>query len=511
MFLMSSQANAGLHLHGTSVGPLRFVSANGIGPTFAQLVAVASATTTRHLTRGYFNIGSGDVSKLVLSFYSFYVGASVLAINGYAIESVAIEYNGTSSPVTFSGGRSKIIGSGASDVQADALFPSAFGLSKFAQGSVGYVRMMLTFANPSTDTTPQSAVGVSAQSAFAIGYDPSKVSVTNGVDATGPISYSMINGGINGIDAIFLNTFMMPAMLGTFVSGDPGTYIEIGDSITSGVGDVYTPQGVAGMTRALYPDPTLPTNAKANWNIGVSGGIASAWAAGTPVLLTQYLRYAKFAIEAYGTNALTASASQAIHAQLRAAGVQKILRMSLCPRAQNPCVISISSLTSVGTTATATVASTTNLTTGQTYPISGASPAAYNGSYVITVLSSTTFSYTFAGGTSPATGTIIADDQFRTEAFQVASSGWSPGGVADMFEQAMQALVTSDLTYIETSAVRGSTHWFWLTNGAPFSNTVDGLHPSTAGYELRFGSNSSIVAQSGTTVATMRSVIAAMG
>ncbi|WP_260686727.1 hypothetical protein [Rhizobium leguminosarum] len=68
-------------------------------------------------------------------------------------------------------------------------------------------------------------------------------------------------------------------------------------------------------------------------------------------------------------------------------------------------------LTSVGTVATATVASgTTGLQSGQTVSIAGATPAAYNGSYVITVTGPNSFTYNFAGGTSPATGTIRAGD-----------------------------------------------------------------------------------------------------
>ncbi|NEJ10475.1 hypothetical protein GR238_34510 [Rhizobium leguminosarum] len=68
-------------------------------------------------------------------------------------------------------------------------------------------------------------------------------------------------------------------------------------------------------------------------------------------------------------------------------------------------------LTSVGTVATATVAAgTAGLQSGQTVSIAGATPTAYNGSYVITVVDANTFTYNFAGGSSPATGTIRAGD-----------------------------------------------------------------------------------------------------
>lgn len=66
---------------------------------------------------------------------------------------------------------------------------------------------------------------------------------------------------------------------------------------------------------------------------------------------------------------------------------------------------SVTTLTSVGTTATATKVAH-GYATGSTVVIVGASPAAYNGNYVITVTSTSTFTYVFASGSSPATGTI---------------------------------------------------------------------------------------------------------
>ena len=67
---------------------------------------------------------------------------------------------------------------------------------------------------------------------------------------------------------------------------------------------------------------------------------------------------------------------------------------------------SISSLASVGTTATAQTSSAHGLGTNQQVTITGATPAAYNGTYPVTVTDATHFTYSFAGGTSPATGTI---------------------------------------------------------------------------------------------------------
>jgi hypothetical protein len=71
----------------------------------------------------------------------------------------------------------------------------------------------------------------------------------------------------------------------------------------------------------------------------------------------------------------------------------------------------ITSLTSVSTTATATTYGKHGLEDGQTLVIAGATQTEYNGSVTISVASTTTFSYTFAGSaTSPATGTITYNE-----------------------------------------------------------------------------------------------------
>lgn len=69
---------------------------------------------------------------------------------------------------------------------------------------------------------------------------------------------------------------------------------------------------------------------------------------------------------------------------------------------------SVSSLTSSGTTATATTSVPHGLATGNSIAISGANQPTYNGIYSIIVTGLSTFTYTFGGGASPATGTIEA-------------------------------------------------------------------------------------------------------
>lgn len=79
--------------------------------------------------------------------------------------------------------------------------------------------------------------------------------------------------------------------------------------------------------------------------------------------------------------------------------------------------VSVTSITRSGTTATVTTGSSHGLVTGQMATIAGAVESDYNGRYIVTVTSSTVFTYTVANSpTTPATGTITS---------RRASAGWT--------------------------------------------------------------------------------------
>lgn len=74
-----------------------------------------------------------------------------------------------------------------------------------------------------------------------------------------------------------------------------------------------------------------------------------------------------------------------------------------------PSVISVSTLTSSGTTATCTTATAHGLSNNEYVVIAGAVETAYNGTFKVTITSTTQFTYTLASTTTtPATGTITA-------------------------------------------------------------------------------------------------------
>lgn len=113
-------------------------------------------------------------------------------------------------------------------------------------------------------------------------------------------------------------------------------------------------------------------------------------------------------------------------------------------------------LTSVGTTATATSSTPHPFVTGETVNITGALPAAYNGDYVITVTGASTFTYTFAGGTSPATsvnGTIRAETAKLI--WRLAGQG-APTFAATYSLTANDPTVTSTGTGTTVSITKGS-------------------------------------------------------
>jgi len=79
--------------------------------------------------------------------------------------------------------------------------------------------------------------------------------------------------------------------------------------------------------------------------------------------------------------------------------------------------VSVTSITRSGTTATVTTGSSHGLVTGQMATIADAVESDYNGRYIVTVTSSTVFTYTVANSpTTPATGTITS---------RRASAGWT--------------------------------------------------------------------------------------
>lgn len=112
--------------------------------------------------------------------------------------------------------------------------------------------------------------------------------------------------------------------------------------------------------------------------------------------------------------------------------------------------LSVTTLTSSGTVATATTSAAHGLSDGQNVTIAGVTPTAafanYNGTFPVTVTGATTFTYVFAGGTSPATGTKTAlPEQTDTAVVEIPRSV--------ITDDAWQAIQLKSLTNVFESYV----------------------------------------------------------
>jgi hypothetical protein len=507
---------------------LRAAAATNMGPQSLQTVNVNVATTVDVYSRVKFVLGA-DIPAIVLGFpqWALAPGAGVSNPgNGFTITQAAIEIGSQVQAVAFTGS-GNVVGNGA-NVLSDPLPASAFNLTKFPQGCTGWIRLRLTFANPATDKIAYSggANSNAGDTGLMFKCDPTKVNVTNGIMGTGIFAYSMINGGVNGTDAVSYNPYHA-IILGSHADDTVGFW---GDSKTAGTGDTGNALGVIGMNRTLLPTKDIAAGARSGINFGNPSGVAldctTAVGGASLSQLTYWYQYVNNAVVGYGTNSLNQGAQTALYAQIRAAGISKIIQRSLTPRSNtnNTEPVTITSLTTDGstTTVTGTMANTSGLIEGQSYPISGATPTVYNGTYPIHIVNGTTFTYTVAGvPASNATGTITLDDQWRSLVYQTINGQWGVGSLADTFEQWLRGNVASDanLTYYQSLGERANTttaglgttaYWQWGVNGTVKWMTADGLHESGNGYEANITTGTAMTQAGGTVAASLRAMVQAL-
>ena len=120
---------------------------------------------------------------------------------------------------------------------------------------------------------------------------------------------------------------------------------------------------------------------------------------------------------------------------------------------------SISSLTRSGTTVTGTTTSNHNFASGLIITIAGADQSAYNGSFVITVTSATTFIYEITGSpATPATGTIMASYTGAS----ISVEGEDPGDDGNL-ESGAQLSLVAPIVGLDSDAF---VQYLGLTGGA---------------------------------------------
>lgn len=315
---------------------LRFATPQNQMPT-GDGVAASTTFTSVRTRMGPFYIGSGDMSELRLSFNGWYLAATDATNygNAYSIVKCALEKDaGTFATVLFSGGRTKTINAGDVDIQSDAILPSSFSLSKFTRGEKYWIRLEYSVAStglilPRGDIA-YSTYGFPASVGLAL---DSGGSVVDPVDGTGTMTFT--SGWAN-----FANP-MIPLVLGRQVSGDVKTFIGLGDSIMNGSNDTLSGHGLIGMFSQALTDSDLTSNPIGGCDFGSSGSKSSLWSATNAAKPKAFLKYAKYAVEEFGTNEFNVGNGALASAETNTAalwtacyanGIAKVIRTKLTPR-----------------------------------------------------------------------------------------------------------------------------------------------------------------------------------
>lgn len=338
----------------SATGILRAVSPNNRFPNL--FISVSPAYQLTYAGRYPVWIGSGDCSELrvLLNNITIDVNNVTSPGNTLTITDVFIEsaVNPASVRVTFDGGSNgRTLANGEYDVVSDALLPSAFGLTKFTRGEKYYVRISGYIPNTGTAKMPIMRFADSSECS-ANYFNPATGNCTN-LSGTGSLTWSGTK--------VFTRGYQ-PIILGKFISGDPRTWLGIGDSIFDGAGDDLGASQAVGsgyFARAMHT-PTPNTSAVGGINFGESSGVAEAWVGsggGTPrPALFAMTKYCSGAVCEYGTNAFDNAAllntsqmnyvynhEPALWAALRAnasavngASAFKVVRTLLMPRTTTP-------------------------------------------------------------------------------------------------------------------------------------------------------------------------------
>lgn len=326
---------------------LRFANPLNDIPTQTGITSVTDRTNLR--MRMPFYVGTADMSQLVFSFNGWWFNGTDATNygNDYDIVKMAIEFPAAVTggaaqfvPVTFGGLRTQNVANGAVDVQSDPLLPSSVpvaNLTKFAVGIQLWIRLEYEVQTVGQILPRNSSVlrYTANQLTGSVGATIGVGNNMSAVDATGNMTVSLVF-------TQQINPYT-PLVLGKFVSGDPFSVIGIGDSIIAGQSnDQNSGKGVSGgFMRSLF-DADLVSNPKAGCNFGVAGATAVNWAGPNVAKLTAFIKYAKYAVEEYGTNeylvnpgtvvATALGRSQNIWSLLSANGITQVIRNKLIPR-----------------------------------------------------------------------------------------------------------------------------------------------------------------------------------
>ncbi len=385
----------------------------------------------------------------------------------------------TAPSMLFAGASSKAVVAGEASSLSDDWVASNGQIIPYTPCQMKY---NLTVATAGIVTAPDlsQARGLSGPYAATCQWYASGATNPNNVNTPGPISTSGASGNQ------LAPPQMITSILGKFDYLRDSAFI-IWNSKGTGTGTGVTTDQFSGkshVSRALF-DLRVPS--------------ASVALAGTTVQQWANVDSEAYALLAYANNALigdcvndaVTNLSSVVQiqgfyttliAKLRAINPTANIFVAAAEPATTTESMSVSSLTSIATAATLTLSSVPSVpfAVDDTIVVTGAVPTAYNGTFKLISAAGAVLGYTFAGGTSPATGTPLVTDGFTTLERQTFQPGaeW-PNGVTWTVGAWLLTQVGSGLNIngVLDGNLAVATNGKWK-----FKKTLDGLHETDQAY-----------------------------
>lgn len=251
-----------------------------------------------------------DRNSLQVAFANFIFNVGTGTVQGvgntYTIESMVLESDAlsTSVPVTFGGSSSVVVTDGQALTLADEILPAAFGLSKFAHGSVYWIKAILSVPTTAGKLPCSARFSTDVLNEQIKWYDPAATTVSN-INTFGAFTTT---GTAPDSRAQGIHFYLLGKAAPT-----TKVYIGIGDSITEWVQDLTANSyhGRGWFQRAMG------SASKASCNVSVSGFTTLNFTNAANDKWKDFLQYATHAVTALGTNDYGTAASSAITAGLK--------------------------------------------------------------------------------------------------------------------------------------------------------------------------------------------------
>lgn len=323
---------AGSGAGGGNPQPLLIAANRGYIP---QATTTAAANSLRAESRKLFTLGGTDYSELRIAYAGFYVTATNVETapgNDQSIQA-AIEITGAPTPVvqaTWGASQTGNIVNGAAIYISDALYPSQFGLTKFAKNTQFYVREVRAVTSGQMFTREGAIANMTGEgTAFSNGLSASQLLSTGPLVAPSGGSLITRDMGATGV-------------IGRPI-GHEIAVVAIGNSILAGFDDINAPTGDDGTAGGGFLQRGLHNTSGRSIplvQMSYAGTRASQFVA-SMAKRQAWFPYCTIGVEEYGTNdfadgartvAQIYSDRQTIWATMRAGGVRHIEAVPIFPR-----------------------------------------------------------------------------------------------------------------------------------------------------------------------------------